>query len=216
MTYIIKGLLTYWENYPLTVTSPQRQSYEKEMLHAIELCEKKSHPDDEAEYLLCNLGARGMLLLFYADNDLSMNVISMASNTYQLVKRTFDLTDVYADFYFFTGLYNYYREAYPESHPVYKPLALLFPKGDKAKGLKELKIASKNAIILKAEAYSFLNGIYMNFENNFREAEFYSKSLYELYPNNTAYLTEYIKNLLLIKEYDRAEEMMKLNQSKVK
>ena len=214
MTYVFKGLITYWENYPLIPSSSSRESYENDLRYAIELCEKKSHPDDVAEYLLSDIGARGMLLLFYADNDMSMDVISLASTTYQLTKQTFAFTGVYPDFYFFTGLYNYYREAYPEAHPVYKPLAVLFPKGDRAKGLKELQIASKNAIMLKAEAYTFLAGIYISFENNFQQAYYYSKALHELYPRNMQYLAVYIKNLLLVKRYGEAESLMKSNRSK--
>ncbi len=208
ITYVYRGLMTYWENYPLIPTSPGHESFENDMHHAIEMCEEKSHPDDAAEYLLTNLGARGMLLLYYADNDLSMEVIPMASGTYQLLKQSFGFTGTYADFYFFTGLYNYYREAYPEAHPVYKPLALLFPKGDKVKGLKELQIASKNAIILKAEAFSFLAGIYISFENNFEQAYKFSKALHELYPGNMQYMAVYIKNLLLVKQYGEAESMI--------
>jgi hypothetical protein len=215
MTFVFKGLMTYWENYPLIPSSSSRESYENDMRYAIELCEKESHPDNVAEYLLSNIGARGMLLLFYADNDMSMDVISLASGTYQLTKQTFAFTGVYPDFFFFTGLYNYYREAYPEAHQVYKPLALLFPKGDRAKGLKELQIAAKNAIILKAEAYSFLTGIYISFENNFQQAYYYSKALHELYPRNTQYLAVYIKNLLLVKHYGEAESLIKSNRSKL-
>jgi len=214
MTYVFNGLITYWEYYPLIPSSPNRDSYENDMHHAIELCEKKSHPNDEAEYLLANIGARGMLLLFYADNDLSMDVISVASGTYQYVKQSFNYTKVYSDFYFITGLYNYYREAYPDAHPVYKSLSFLFPKGDKARGLKELQWAANNAIILKAEAYSFLSGIYISFENNFQQAYYYCKALHELYPRNTQYLAVYIKSLLLVKRYDEAESLIKSSYSK--
>lgn len=215
MTFVFKGLITYWENYPLLPSSAARESYENDLIHAIELCEEKPHPNDQAEYLLSNLGARGMLLLFYADNDMSMDVFSYASSTYQYVKQTFNHTNSYADFYFFTGLYNYYREAYPEAHPVYKSLAFLFPKGDRAKGLRELQIASKKAIVLKAEAYSFLSGIYISFENNFQQAYFYSKSLHDLYPRNPQYLAVYVKNLLLVKRYGEAESIIKSSRSRI-
>jgi hypothetical protein len=187
-------------------------SFEDDMRRAIEKCEEKSHPEDLAEYLLTNLGARGMLLLYYADNDVSKEVFSMASSTYQLLKQSFSYTDIYPDFYFFTGLYNYYREAYPEAHPVYKALAFLFPKGNKVKGLAELQIASKKAIVLKAEAFSFLSGIYISFENNYPQASKFSKALHELYPRNTQYLAVYIKNLLLVKDYNTAE--MLINSSR--
>jgi len=213
MTFVFKGLITYWENYPLLPTSPAKSSFEKDMLRAIDLSEKK-HSSDEAEYLLSNIGARGLLLLFYADNDLNGDVISIASGTYQYVKQSFNYTSTYADFYFITGLYNYYREAYPETHAVYKPVALLFPKGDKAKGLKELQIASKSAVVLKAEAYSFLSGIYISFENNFQKAYLYSKALHELYPQNVQYTAVFIKNLLLVKRYDEAENQIKTARAK--
>lgn len=207
--YVYKGLLTYWEYFPIIPSSPHKESFENEMLRAIELIEKKPDHNSDPEFLLANIGARGLLLLFYADNDLTRDVISMASGTYQYVKEAFNHTNSYADFYFITGLYNYYREAYPEAHPVYKPLALLFPKGDKSKGLREIQIASKNAIVLKAEAHSFLTGIYISFENNFQQAYKYSKALSELYPRNTQYQAIYLKNLLLVKRYTEAENMLK-------
>jgi tetratricopeptide (TPR) repeat protein len=193
----------------LIPTSADRALFEKNMFNAIEICEKNEETDYKAEYLLSNIGARGLLLLFYADNGLTRDVMSVASSTYQYVKQSFDYTKTYADFYFITGLYNYYREAYPEAHPVYKPVALLFPKGDKARGLKEMQIASKNAIVLKAEAYSFLSGIYISYENNFQQAYQYSKALHELYPNNIQYIATYIKNLLLVKNYTEAENAVK-------
>jgi tetratricopeptide (TPR) repeat protein len=214
MTYLYRGMITYWENYPLIPTSPARKSFEKDMRYAIELCEKEPHPKDAAEYLISNLGGRGMLLLFYADNELSMEVFSIASSTYQYIKESFNHTNSYADFYFFTGLYNYYREAYPEAHPVYKPLTILFPKGDREKGLKELQIAAKNAIVLKAEAYSFLSGIYISFEKNFQQASQYSKALNELYPHNLQYMVVYAKNLLLAKRYNEAESMIRSSCTK--
>ena len=208
VTFLVKGMTTYWENYPLLPTSPARVSYEEDMRRCIELSEKKHNTSEDAEYLLADLCARGMLLLFYADNDLSMDVFPLATNTYQYIRRSFDFTSVYSDFYFFTGLYDYYREAYPEAHPIYKALAFLFPNGDKARGLNGLKTAAANSIVLKAESFSFLSVIFLSFENNFTQASYYSKTLHKLYPANVQYLAEYIKNLLLIKQYDEAERLI--------
>jgi hypothetical protein len=207
-TYLFKGMKTYWENYPLLPTSLGCVSFEEDMRNCIQLCEKKHNPDYEAEFLLANLCARGFLLLFYSDNDLNVEVFPLATSTYQYVRRAFDFNSAYSDFCFFTGLYDYYREAYPEAHSTYKALAFLFPKGDKAKGLKNIKVAAENSIFLKAESYSFLSAIFLSFENNYLQASQYSKALHELYPENLQYLAEYIKNLLLVKEYDEAERLM--------
>jgi hypothetical protein len=205
LIYLFRGMITYWENYPLNITSEARASFEEDMRKCIELCDKNKEQASEAEILLVNLCARGLLLLFYTDNDLSFEVFPIASSTYQCIRRSFNFTTHYSDFYFFTGVYNYYREAYPEAHPVYKTLAFLFPKGSKVKGLQDLQIVAKNSIILKAESYSFLTQIFLSFENNYQQATFYSKSLHSVYPDNPQYLGSYIKNLLLIKQYDEAE-----------
>jgi hypothetical protein len=211
--YLFRGIITYWKNYPLLPSSPERINYESDMRKCIELCEAKHNASDESEFLLANLCARGMLLLFYADNDLSMEVFPLATSTYPHLRRSFDFTSVYNDFYFFTGLYNYYREAYPEAYPLYKTFAFIFPKGDKAKGLKELQTAAKNSIVLKAESASFLSLIYLSFENNYKEASHYSGYLHKLYPANIQYLASYIKSLLLIKQYDEAERLIKTNEA---
>jgi tetratricopeptide (TPR) repeat protein len=211
LVYLINGMKTYWEHYPLVTTSGERSSFENDLRTCIELSEKKHNPSDEAEYLLIDLCARGMLLLFYSDNDLSMDVIPLASGTYQYIRRAFDYPEAYADFNFFTGIYNYYREAYPDVHPVYKALAFLFPKGNKAKGIKELQNGSQNSIFLKAESSSFLSNIYISFENDFENGLNYSKSLHERYPVNLQYLSDYIRNMLLVKQYDEAEKLITEN-----
>lgn len=213
VNFLFKGMITYWKNYPLVTTSDAKESFEADMRKTIELCDRNNDSSTEPEILLVNLCARGLLLLFYTDNDLSFEVFPIASSTYQCIRRCFEFTSIHSDFYFFTGVYKYYREAYPEAHPVYKTLAFLFPKGSKVKGLEELGIVARNSIILKAEAYSFLTEIFLSFENNSRQAAFYSKNLHYLYPANPAYLGSYIKNLLLIKQYDEAEKEIRESTS---
>lgn len=208
VVFIFRGMITYWENYPLISSSPARSSFEYDMRKCIELSEKKHKTPDEAEYLLTNLCARGFLLLFYADNELSGDVLPLASSTYKYIRRAFDFPSVYSDFLFFTGIYNYYREAYPDAHPIYKALAFLFPKGNKARGLMELQKAADNSIFLKAESNSFLEEISVSYENDYQKASEYSSTLHKLYPSNIQYLADYIKNLLLIKRYDDAERLI--------
>jgi len=147
--------------------------------------------------------------LFYADNDLSREVFPLATSTYKYLRRSFEYQDSYSDFSYFTGLYNYYREAYPEAHPVYRPLTALFPKGDKKKGLKDLKTAASKSIVLKAESATFLSYIYLSYEHNYSEAVTFSQALHSKYPQNEQYFAELVKNLLLIKNYDEAEKKIK-------
>jgi hypothetical protein len=206
--YLLQGMKIYWENYPIIPSSPSRTEYENNLRKCIELCERNNSGENEAELLLADLSARGLLLLFYSDNNLSIDVIPLATSTYQLIRRSFDFTSEYTDFYFFTGLYNYYREAYPEVYPIYNMVAFLLPKGNRENGLKELNIVAGSSIFLKAEASSFLSSIYSSFENDFSKATDYSRDLHRLYIKNSQYLAAYIKNLLLIKKYDEAEKLL--------
>jgi hypothetical protein len=203
-----KVILIYWENYPLLFGSPEQVSFEAEAKKCIGLCENYNNPSNEAEFLLANLCARGMLMTYYADNDLTMEEFPMLSSTYNYVRHSFDFTSVYPDFYVFTGLYNYYREVYPKVHPSYKILAFLFPRGNRARGLKNLQIATENSILLKAESYSYLSGIYLSYENDYSIALNYSKHLHKLFEANPEYLFGYIRNLLLVKQYDEAERLI--------
>lgn len=208
VVYLLKGLITYWENFPLLSTSPAKESFEEDLRRCISISENNNNPDWEAEYLLANLCARGMLLLFYCDNHLVMDVIPLTSSTYKYLMRSFDYTGVCTDLYYFTGVYNYYRDAYPRVYPVYKPLALLFPPGDMQKGLYELKRAGLFSVVMRAESYYLLTLIYVDFENNYYEGLNYSKSLHDHYPGNMQYLANYIRNLLLLKNYDEAGKLI--------
>ena len=91
-------------------------------------------------------------------------------------------------------------------------LLLLFPAGDKEKGLQELRNAAENSIFLKAESYSILSWICIYYEDNFNAALYYSHTLFGNYPSNKAFRGEYIKNLILLKDYDEAEKIIKTSE----
>lgn len=204
---LLKSMIIYWENYPLIPTSPARSEFENQLRACMNKCEKYDK-DNEAEFLLASLCARGMLLLFYADNDLNSKLFPLAKNSYRYLRKSFGFTETYPDFYFFTGLYNYYREAYPAAHPVYKPLLFLFPRGDKTKGLKELRIAFEKSIFLQSEASYFLSSNYKYFENDFAKASYFSKTLFNHFPSNIEYRANCVEDLLLSGQYDEAEKLL--------
>ncbi len=212
--FLFRGIMTYWENYPLLDIIPSHVSFEEDMRQCIKLSETNNNPVYEAEYLLTNLYARGMLLMFYADNDLIMEVIPLTISTYKYLRRSFDFTTYCTDLYYFTGLYNYYREAYSKIYPVYSSLAFIFPPGNMELGLQELQTTAINSVLLRAESYSLLAWLYLNFENKYPEALYYCKSLHEKYPQNVQYLALYIKNLLLMKKYDEAENLLLASSEK--
>ncbi len=206
--YLLKGMIIYWENYPLLNNSPAHDSFEDNMKKCIRISEDNKKPEYQAEYLLADLCARGMLLSYYDDNGLVMEVTPLTIGTYKYIRRAFDFNSTCSDLYYFSGTYNYYREAYPKFYPVYRSLAFLFPHGNMEEGLKQLKICSVNSVVLRAESSYLLSWIYLSFENNFPESLNYAKDLFSMYPRNIVFLETLVRDLLLMKNYDEAEKLL--------
>jgi len=208
IVYLLRGIMTYWENYPILHTADSHISFEEDMHECIRLSEANTNDSYDAEYLLANLCARGMLLMFYDDNDLTREVTPLTISTYKYLRRAFVFASTCPDLYYFTGIYNYYREAYPKIYPVYKSLAFLFPHGNMEAGLKQLQTAATNSVVLSAESADLLVWIYMGYENKLPESLYYCRSLHEKYPENPLFLEIYARNLLLMKYFDEAEKLI--------
>jgi hypothetical protein len=209
VSYLFKGMIIYWQYFPVIPGTRASEQFEEFLQKGLELAEVKLKKNGlDPENLLAAIGNAGLLLLYYADNGQSGKVISMAPKTYQWVMKSFDFTDTYKDFYFITGLYNYYREAYADAHPIYKPLVALFPHGDKKLGLKQLKISADSAIFLKAESVNFLSGIYQSFELDPASAIIFSRKLRDAFLRNPQFKAGYIRDLLVIQKYGEAESLL--------
>jgi len=203
---LIKALWYYHKYFPLIVDTKGTDTYFSLCEEAKSRCKPYlSANSDDLEGVAFDMIGRAMMNLVYVDNGESMKVASGAPALYRGVSKGFTLMNEYNEFYFTTGLYNYYREAYPDAHPVYKPIAALFPSGSTDKGLAQLRYAADNCIFLKAEAMLFLSLIYNNYENNSPMAEYYATKLHNLYPRNLYFLGEYIESLFINGHYAEAK-----------
>lgn len=84
------------------------------------------------------------------------------------------------------GIYNYFAEYIPERYTFLKPLMLIFPKGDKVKGITQIKEAESSKIAAYEAKYiiAYFN---MQYERNFPESEKYSRELFTLFPTNPVF-----------------------------
>jgi tetratricopeptide (TPR) repeat protein len=85
------------------------------------------------------------------------------------------------------GIYNYFAEYVPDKYPATKPLMIIFPKGDKIKGLMQIKETAANSRFARVEANYILAYLYLIYEKNFSEAENYSKKLFIEFPENAVF-----------------------------
>lgn len=85
------------------------------------------------------------------------------------------------------GIYNYFAEYVPLKYPFLKPLLIIFPKGDKVKGLAQIKEAAQYSKIAAYEAHYIIAYLNIVYEKNYAEGETYSSYLFNLFPANSVF-----------------------------
>ncbi len=85
------------------------------------------------------------------------------------------------------GIYSYYASVIPEQYPYINPLMFFFPKGDKEKGIQQLKRTAESGKYARYEAQYFLMTLYFNYEKNYEEAFKYADKLSSLFPKNPSF-----------------------------
>lgn len=221
---LLQALQMYWQYYPLQQDTKPHYEYEKLLLitadRAGEILKKDK---DDVEGVFFSLAAYGYLTSYYADKGNLLKTINYAKKSYSFLQEGMDLKNKYEEFYFTTGLYNYYREKYPENHAAYKPFIWFFQSGDKEEGIAQLNKAANQAVFTRTEALNYLYHIHLHYESNPQEAFQYTKRLHGNYPDNEVFLIFYIENLLalekitnvipLIEKIDRQEPFYRLTRN---
>lgn len=151
-------------------------------------------PEDNPDAVFFEMSARGLLAEYYADRGAYMKAFSEASQAYSLLKEGFDYVDEYPEYLFAVGLYNYFREAYPERHPIYKPLIWFFKSGNKELGLQQLIRATKETVIIRVEAYVYLSYIFLRYEEKPQLSQQYTTELYQQFPQNPYVQAKYLES----------------------
>ncbi|HRJ98304.1 MAG TPA: hypothetical protein PL089_01655 [Ignavibacteria bacterium] len=151
----------------------------------IDVCDErldKNENDDMA--LFYKGGALGYRGLVNSIRESWLKAAEDGREALNLLQKAHEINKNNKEVIFGVGLYNYFADYIPERYPVVKPLMLIFPKGDKLKGLAQIKETSVSAKYAKTEARFVLAYLYLIYENNYFETEIYSKPLHEEYPEN--------------------------------
>ncbi|MFK7952033.1 MAG: hypothetical protein AB8B73_04250 [Ekhidna sp.] len=191
---LMRAMTLLWENIP-TITEEVFLEMQSELYSAIDIAEKLDPDLKNPEMVFFTMASHGMLAEYYADQGYSMKALSEANSAYGLMKKGFEIVDDYPEFLLTTGLYNYFREKYPEKHPVYKPLLWFFRNGDIDLGIRQLEEASEKSIFSRVEADVYLSYIYLRYEYNPQKAQEHLAKLCEMFPKNYYAKAKYIESL---------------------
>jgi hypothetical protein len=198
MPYFLMALSNWWKMMPYIDNEDYTNAYEKEFLYytdiAIEKGEDLFKEDDkniEAAFFLC--AAHGFKGRYYSENKGYIKAAFEGKSALHYLTYTKGRGDLSPEFLFGESIFNYYSEWIKEEYPLLKPLVNLFPKGNKATGLFQLKECATNAFYTRIEAQYFLLRIYNSEENKPREAYPYAKYLSENFPDNPYFQRVYAR-----------------------
>jgi tetratricopeptide (TPR) repeat protein len=174
---------------PYTEEDERMKLYEPDFDKYMELAIKKAEvfydKDDEnieATFFLC--AAHGLIARHYAENGQEMRSVNNTRKAFGYFKKLNENNDLSPEFLFGSALFNYYAAWFREEYPALRPVLALFPKGDKALGIKQLKSVSYNSFWTRTEAQYFLMRIYYNEEDDDKSALSFSEYLAKTFPDN--------------------------------
>lgn len=195
LPYFLMGLSNWWRIMPNDIVTTYDDMFYAYMDSSISFAENMldlDKNDPEASFFLA--GAYGFKARLESDRDnYTAAAFTAKKSLNHLHENREQSEDLGPEFIFGDALYNYYREWIPENMPKLKPILLFFKKGDKEKGLKQLKGVADNAFYTRIEASTFLMRIYNEYEKEYESAAKYSKYLHELYPENPYFQRYYAR-----------------------
>lgn len=195
LPYFLMGLSNWWKIMPNDIVTSYDDVFYAYMDSSITFAEEMLDADandPEASFFLA--GAYGFKARLESDRDnYTAAAFTAKKSLNHLHENREKSSDLGPEFVFGDALYNYYREWIPENMPKLKPILLFFKKGDKEKGLKQLKGVADNAFYTRIEAGTFLMRIYNEYEKEYESAAKYSKYLQESYPQNPYFQRYYAR-----------------------
>jgi tetratricopeptide (TPR) repeat protein len=166
-----------------------------------------TYDEKDVEGVFFKLASECYLALYYSERNENSSAVGYAKKMYSSLKVAMILKEKLNEFYFPTGIYNYYVVMYPEVHPVFKPFMWMFMSGTKEQGFKEMDYAWKNAVFCKMECAYHLCNIYIKYEGTPLLAYEYTKALYDKYPGNIFFALRHAEVLLAKGDFKETEKI---------
>jgi len=212
---LMEAVFLLWREMPMHTSDSVFFTFEDKLKEVISKSQQLSD-EYKSEKIFFEMSARGFLAEHYADEGAYLKALGEAHKTYGFMKDGFKLVPDAPEFLLTSGLYNYFRVAYPEKHPVYKPLLWFFKTGNKEKGIMQLERAVHETIISKVEAHLYLSYIYLRYERKPEKATHYLGKLFNDYPENSYFRAKYVESLIEYNAFDNIPSLTEvlLNHSR--
>ncbi len=216
VSYTLMALQTELQYFPLKDYPAQQKVYLNYLIQSRNLAEAmldKEEDDIEANFF--ELATLGYIAAYDADNQEFMKAVGVAKKAYSYLKKGLEWTEKQPEFLFSSGIYNYYRVEYPETHALIKPFMFFFADGNKKLGLQQLDLATRKTIFVKNEATFYAGYVYMKYEGTPTKALHYNTMLIEKFPDNLLYQMQRAEILTALNKFEEADDYVaKLQKQK--
>lgn len=203
---VLKAIQLYWQYLPIKENKSATAQYTSYLNQGVALSKKMlDRNENDPEGVFFSLASHGYLAMKYHYDNEMMKAVGEAQKAYNYLKKGFKLMEKNPEFYFSTGLYNYYIERYPMDHPVSKPLLLFFQSGDMALGIRQMETAIRRGVFTRTETALYLGQIYMEHESQPARAAVCLKPLADKYPQNPIFNLRYTEALVQSGRYREAQ-----------
>jgi len=154
----------------------------------IEVCDKRLDlNENDTAALFFKGGALGFRGRLHGNRTDWLKAANAGREALPIVHKAYSLDPGNYDILLGIGIYDYYAAIIPEQFPLVKPLMLLFPSGDKQRGLRELRRAADSARYAGIEASYFLMQVLQNYEHRYDEAMNIASQLSLRFPMNAVF-----------------------------
>lgn len=179
------GLKEWWKIQPNIEDEQYDDRFIAYMDTSIQLAENLQRKDKQsveaAFFLAAAHGFKGRL---YSERGSWRKAALAGRNALSNLELTKQNDTLSPEFLFGVALFNYYSVWIPENYKFLRPVMALFPKGDKAKGIAQLREVAYNAFYTRTEAQLYLARIYANEEDNPAKALPLTEYLATTFPDN--------------------------------
>ncbi|HHM02531.1 MAG TPA: tetratricopeptide repeat protein [Caldithrix abyssi] len=121
-----------------------------------------------------------------------------------------------ADAHFGSGLYLYYADIIPKKYPLLKALLLIYPDGDKARGLSDLAYTAENGLFARVVAAYMYSLILYTRENRVSEAYKIMSGLSMRYPQNPIFMMWQASMAIKLGHTGEALKIMKVYEKRIR
>ncbi|WP_245189528.1 tol-pal system protein YbgF [Lunatimonas salinarum] len=208
LPYFLMGLSQWWKIAVDTENEVHDASFLAYMDLAIEKAKvmyDRDPTNKEAAFFLA--GAYGFQGRLHSERESWTKATFAGKNALKYLELSKGEDELNPELLLGDALFNYFSVWIPKNYPLLRPVMVLFPKGDKDLGIRQLEDVAENAFYARVEAQYFLFRLYASEERQPFKALSITSYLHSKYPNNPYFHRFFARQLYAVGRGEEAKDV---------